>query len=312
MLPSPDVNVTIDLNRVRENAQAIASATGRPLLAVVKADAYGLGATDVAQTLADIASGFYVFRPQESLDAELDRFGGKHIVALQCAGASASDLIGRSIHPVVWELESTAAWRAAKPVLSIDTGQGRFGCEPSQVAAIVAAGDITEAMTHATTIEQVERFGEALRDAPAVTFRHAAGSALLSQPSAWLDVVRPGLALYEGAVRVTARLVEVRDSRGQPAGYTGFRVERYGVILIGYSNGVRRGPCAVNDRITQLLEVGMQSAFVALSPGDVVGDEVQLLGDRCDAQTIAHAWGASAQEVIFRLSRSGVRHVIGR
>ena len=56
----------------------------------------------------------------------------------------------------------------------------------------------------------------------------------------------------------------------------------------------------------------MQSAFVELSGGERVGDEVELLSSTCDARAVAAAWGSSTQEVIFRLSRSGVRHVVGR
>ena len=99
------------------------------------------------------------------------------------------------------------------------------------MAGIIAAGDLTEAMTHATAVVHVERFTDALANASTITCRHAAGSALLGEPAAWLDAVRPGLALYDDAVRVTARLVDVRESLGRPAGYTGFHADRYGVIL---------------------------------------------------------------------------------
>ena len=123
MLPSPDVNVTIDLSRVRGNAAAVAASTRRLLLAVIKADAYGLGAADVAAALADVVAGFYVFRADEAIDAGLDRFDAKHIVALHCGGASVDELVRRRIHPVVWDAAAAARWRAARPVLSVDTGR---------------------------------------------------------------------------------------------------------------------------------------------------------------------------------------------
>jgi alanine racemase len=121
---------------------------------------------------------------------------------------------------------------------------------------------------------------------------HAAGTALIEQdPAASLDAVRPGLALYRGAVRTSARLVAATDSAG-PAGYTGFEVARHGVILAGYSHGLRAGPCAVNGRPTRLLEVGMQSAFVECAPGDRAGDEVVLLGGVAE-QDFATGGGAA-------------------
>src|SRR5207237_3292243 len=107
--------------------------------------------------------------------------------------------------------------------------------------------------------------------------RHAAGSALLDEPEAHLDLVRPGLALSRGAVAVRTRLVEARDTRG-PAGYTGFTARRHGVILAGYSNGLRPGPCLVGGVRRRVVEVGMQSAFVDLGDEGAVGERVTLLG----------------------------------
>ena len=47
--------------------------------------------------------------------------------------------------------------------------------------------------------------------------------------------------MYAGAVRVLSHLVEVHQTRG-PAGYSGFRAAHHGVIIAGYSNGIRPGP----------------------------------------------------------------------
>jgi alanine racemase len=135
---------------------------------------------------------------------------------------------------------------------------------------------------------------------------HAAATALLNEPEAWLDALRPGLALYRAAVRVNAKLIDARDATG-PAGYTGFITARHGLIRCGYSNGLRRGPCVVNGQRRKILEVGMQSAFVELGPGDRIGDEVVLLGYDLKDEEIAAAWGASPHEAMFRLAGAGVR-----
>jgi len=138
-------------------------------------------------------------------------------------------------------------------------------------------------------------------------FSHAAGTALLEDDWSWLDAVRPGLALYRGAARVSARLVEVRDSTG-PAGYTGFVVSRHGVVLCGYSQGLRpAGPCLVNGRRSRVLEVGMQSAFVQCGAGDRVGDEVVLLGDGVGEDEVAGAWGTTPHNVLTTLAGAGER-----
>jgi alanine racemase len=139
---------------------------------------------------------------------------------------------------------------------------------------------------------------------------HAAGSSLLHEPSAWLDAVRPGLAIYQGAVRVSATLVEVRKSKG-PAGYSGFEVPWHGVILAGYSNGLRTGPCLVNGQPSRILEAGMQSAFVEVQPGDQAGSsEVILLGDSLSEAEVGKAWGTTPHEALLRLAGAGIRSYV--
>jgi alanine racemase len=61
----------------------------------------------------------------------------------------------------------------------------------------------------------------------------------------------------------------------------------------------------VNGQIRQILEVGMQSAFVELGPTDQRGDEVFLLSEQAglDEQTVAKAWGTSQQEVLVRMTK---------
>src|SRR5205085_8357018 len=105
---------------------------------------------------------------------------------------------------------------------------------------------------------------------------HSAASSLLDEKDAWLDAVRPGIALYREAIHVTTNLVEVHDAHG-PAGYSGFSVPRFGLILCGYSNALRKGPCLVNGQPRKLLEVGMQSSFVEVGAKNKPGDEVTLL-----------------------------------
>src|SRR5438067_2019491 len=76
---------------------------------------------------------------------------------------------------------------------------------------------------------------------------HAAATSLLDEPDARLDAVRPGLALYRGAVTAMTRLAEARASNG-PIGYTGWHNDgaTHGVILAGYSHGLRPGPVLIN------------------------------------------------------------------
>jgi alanine racemase len=297
--------VTIDLARVRANAEAIATRTGVPVIAVVKADAYGLGVRRVVEALAPVVDSFYVLDAAETLAyADVDT-AGKDTIAMLGASDDPADYVSRRIRPAVWTAERAHLLRKARPTLSVDTGQHRFSCPAEQVDAVLKTGACDDAFSHATTLPQVQQLRDLCNGR--VARLHAAGTALLDEPDAWLDAVRPGLALYAGAVRVTARLLEARDVTG-PAGYGGFvsSTGRLGMFIGGYSDGMRAGAeCLVNGVRRRVPEVGMQSAFVELGPRDKAGDEVVFLGDCITEREVANAWGTSPQEALFRLATCG-------
>ncbi len=309
MNPSPHVSVSIDLSRIRANAERVRAQTGVATYAVVKADAYGCGAAKVADAIAAVVDGFYVFCLEEAAAVGLKKFG-KPIISLLDESDDPAVYRQAGVKPVVWTIERAKALRGTQAVLSVDTGQQRFACDANEIGAIVRAGEIDEAMTHASRPEQAAAFDRATA-AFSFRFRHAAGTALLAHPAAWFNATRPGMALYDGAVSVSTRLVDVRNAVG-PIGYTGFLAARHGVILVGYSHGLRRGPCLVNGQRRQIVEVGMQSAFVELSVDDNTGDEVFLLGDGLDAAAVAQAWGTSQQEALVHLAGAGVQRHVSR
>lgn len=305
MSPNPHVQVRVDLRRIAQNVEDIARRTGVKVIAVVKADAYGLGGERVARAVADLVDGYYVFDPAEAIQSKLPATG-RRTVAMLCGSEDPNDYLPHKIQPIVWDEPRATALRRAKPILSVDVGQRRFGCPPERAKDLLRAGDIDEALAHATRLEHIQILKQAVEGVPGIRLQ-AAGSALLNEPAAWLDAVRPGLAIYQQAVRVSARLIDARDATG-PAGYGGFITARHGLIRCGYSNGLRVGPCLVNGQRRRLLEVGMQSAFVELGPGDRVGDEVVLLGEGVSETDVGAAWRCTPQEALYRLAGSGTRH----
>lgn len=299
-----------DLHRITANAADIKRVTARFMYAVVKADGYGCGAQAVARAVADSADGYYVFDLGESVKAELHTLG-KPVIAVDhpWRGYTPDDYLSAHVRPIVHCIERARELRNCRPVLSVDTGMHRFAASPADVRRLLAEGVIDEAMTHAVRVDEARRLvelcgGRGLR-------LHAAATALLGEPDALLDATRPGLALYRGAVRVTARVIEARDlPAGEPAGYARFvpgqdAPARLGVILGGYSNGVKPGICLIRGARRRIWETGMQSAFVELRPGEDVGEEVVLLGDTLTEADVAAVWKTSEQEVLVRLGTSG-------
>jgi alanine racemase len=299
------VTVSVDLGRVRSNLQQIRGQVGVEVWAVVKADAYGLGAGTVAEATADLVDGWCVFSLEEAVEARLWERTAKGAIALgPPARVGCEDYREHRVRPAVSTVEQAEALQAAGPVLCVDTGMQRFACAPKDVAAVVRAGQCVEAFTHAVTVEQAKRLQDVCGHRGMKL--HAAGSALLHHAAARLDAVRPGMAMYRGAVCVATRLVEVRQSHG-PVGYGQFNARRHGLILCGYSNGLRKGPCFVNGCKHKILEVGMQSAYVEIDAPNRVGDEVVLLGQGLAETELAVAWRTTPYEVLLALTGSGQR-----
>lgn len=299
-----------DLHRIHANAAAVKQRTGRFVYAVVKADGYGCDAQAVARAVADAVDGYYVFDLSESVKAELHKLG-KPVIAVDhpWRGYTADDYVAAHVRPIVHSAERAEALLRCKPVLSVDTGMHRLAATALETSRVLERGWVREAMTHAVRHEQVRELVE--RCGGRGLMLHAAATALLDDPEAWLDAVRPGLALYRGAVRVSARVIEARTlPQGEPAGYGRFipgkdGPARLGVILGGYAQGVKPGVCLIRGQRRRVWESGMQSSFVELRDDEDVGEEVVLLGDGLTEAEVASAWGCSEQEVLVRLGTSG-------
>ena len=128
----------------------IGQRVGVPILAVVKSDAYGLGAERVVKALADLVEGFCVFSLAEAIAARSWESTGKISMTLgPDPGAGAEEYVKHHVRPAVWTVERAAALRVALPIMSVDTGMQRFSCPPGQVDAVLKAGACDEAFTHA-------------------------------------------------------------------------------------------------------------------------------------------------------------------
>jgi alanine racemase len=224
--------VEVDLGALLHNVRAVHAVAGAPVVAVVKADGYGHGATPVAVALDASEEpglgGLAVSLVEEGVQL---REAGVRLpiwVLGPALHGGHDELVARDLTPIVsdaGDLEELAAVarRRGRPVeahLKVDTGMGRLGLLPQEVGEVVAgcvrdgAVAITGLATHfacadvddpadrsCATYAQLDAFDAAERVARAagapLRLRHVANSSgAMAFPRARLDRVRCGLALY--------------------------------------------------------------------------------------------------------------------
>lgn len=266
--------VDVDLSALQRNAAAIAERSGKPLLPMVKADAYGLGAVAVCGALERLNPwGFGVATLDEA--GELRRAGVRRRILIFTPVLPADFALVRSlgVTPTLGAPATIAAWNATGAGLwhlAVDTGMNRAGVEWWRIGEVVdlaRANPPEGAFTHfhsadvdlASVEEQEVRFREAVA---ALSVRpgllHAENSPSVAQrgQSQW-DIVRPGVFLYgvhpsavsgfaaEPVAHLRARVVELRDVReGETVSYGATwkarGARRVATLSIGYADGYRR------------------------------------------------------------------------
>lgn len=220
--------VEIDKSALKSNIEEIRRIT-RPeadIMAVVKADAYGHGAYEVAKTLLDngadglcIATiGEAVHLRQSGITSRLLILGGTDIVSYEDAVLYNIDLaIYDKASAVALSNEAVRQGRVCDIHIKLDTGMGRIGFPTDGSAIDEIAGicslpginpygifshfAVADTDDDEYTMRQYEAFTKTVEDlkAKGVTFkkRHICNSAgILRFPEMHMDMVRAGLILY--------------------------------------------------------------------------------------------------------------------
>ncbi len=218
-----DTHAQIKLEAIKANALSLSSFANRPILAPIKADAYGHGAVRVAQILEPESHiwGFAVATTSEALELRANGVYKEVLLLTPPPSDKIAALIHNQISFVVSSqaeleaLSSQATTQNERPKihLKINTGLNRLGATPEEGASILKASlhsrvELYGIMTHLVDSEdvpaehalvQIERFRNFLEThQPDVKYRHAAntGGVLNKALNAEFDLVRPGIGLY--------------------------------------------------------------------------------------------------------------------
>ena len=226
-MPNRAVWAEIDLGALRNNYREIKRhlQPGARLCAVVKADAYGHGAVQVARiAVEEGASYLAVATVDEGIELRRAGFTTPIIMLGLTLPESAVDIVAYDITQTVCELplaeaisrEAVRQGKLARVHLKVETGMGRIGIRPEEVGELAAAVaalpniEIEGMFSHFAAAdtadktfahEQLALFEQAISSVTERAGRpricHSAESAAaLEIPESHLDMVRAGIIQY--------------------------------------------------------------------------------------------------------------------
>jgi alanine racemase len=284
---------TVDLGAIRANTRTLLGVLGgSELWAVVKADAYGHGAADVAP--AALTAGATALCVTSVAEALALRPSVPEARILVLGPTAAGEVAAARDARLELTVSGERVPEGVPVHVKLDTGMGRWG-----LAELVAAPnrEVVGLMTHFADADadlgftelQLERFLDATEAHTGLT-RHAANSAAaLALPSSRLDAARCGIALYgvspfgEGptgwGLRPALRWEsEVAASKllgpGESTGYGRRFVAReptwIALVPVGYADGFRRDMTG-----TEVLVGDVRCAVVGTVSMDVIAVETR-------------------------------------
>ncbi len=311
------ISICVDTGRILSNLKLLRNdAKDKKICAVVKANAYGHGAIEVAETIEKHTDYFGVFNVEEGIN--LRKAGiNKPILAFSFLESDAELCIKHSITAGISSIEQAEALTVISRKLScdayvhiqVDSGMGRFGVqdERSLVNLLNACNDlsVTGVYSHLysresylSQIERFKTFENIVKGYYPSVISHISSSSAISEGDIYGDMIRPGLALYGyprnkylPAMKITGRVLNVSKIKpNETSGYDGiFRADKEGaeiaVVEGGYADGIlrnRRGLSFVlyKGSFLPIVAVCMDSVFVFTKGVNIKrGDKVYFVGE---------------------------------
>jgi alanine racemase len=214
----------IDLDHLTHNMRLLQSLVGnRPLWPAIKANAYGHGANIVARHLVDLGyNRLCVANPAEAIELIEAGVEATFIVLSATLPETSGYFVAYGLEPAVCTPEMVAGLaRAARKAgrrtavhLKVDTGMGRVGIRPEEVAGFLehcrnfpeitikglmshfpCADEVDKTFSH----QQIKAFHEVKKlthDHPIEVFHMANSAAIFDLPESHFDAARPGISIY--------------------------------------------------------------------------------------------------------------------
>jgi alanine racemase len=273
--------LTIDLGALVSNWQSLRERAGAARCsAVVKADAYGIGAERAAAALASAGCDtFFVAQLDEARRLRAVLPTATIYVLNGLTPGTAGEFRKYRLEPVLgswpeideWDAFSSASSERLPAAIHIDTGMTRHGLGRDEATVLVERAHLlnfrpslvmshfacADEPAHAMNARQIGEFRALAKLFPGVPASLANSAGILGQPDAMFDLVRPGISLYGGrallaggdemkpVVRLDVRIVQVRRAKkGDAVGYGAqHHLAKDGRVAIcgaGYADGLFR------------------------------------------------------------------------
>jgi alanine racemase len=333
--------LTVDLAAIVANWRALdaRSGPGVETAAVVKADAYGLGAARVGPALAAAgARSFFVALAEEG--AALRTAVGPAPAIYVFAGLMPGDAALCREHDLIPCLNSAAQvaafhreMRGHECALQVDSGMNRLGLEADELASVsgllpqLAPGLVlshlacADAPAHPMNAAQAASFAALAERLPGLRRSLAATGGILLGPAFHHDLTRPGIGLYGGlpfagatpVVTLALPVIQVRDvAPGEGVGYGAAwspdRHARVATVAAGYADGLLRalgggtvGLWAGPRRCPMVGRVSMDLITVDVSGIGEVPDQLEILNASQTIDDLAQAAGTIGYEILTSL-----------
>ena len=220
-----NTQVVIDLDAIEKNIDAVREKTGLPIMAIIKADAYGHGAIQVARLLEHKCAFFGVSSMLEAMELRRAGLQTPILILGYTPVAAYPTAIRQGIRPSIFHYEDALALsQAAQGAgltdvpfhFALDTGMSRIGfqvtpedadicaaiarlpgLDPEGLFSHYATADCADLSRAVRQNEQFDRFYGMLQDrGVSVRIRHMDNSAGVMNFKCKYEMVRSGIVTY--------------------------------------------------------------------------------------------------------------------
>ncbi|MFN4012751.1 MAG: alanine racemase [Aquificaceae bacterium] len=329
----PRAILKIKKEHIKENVKNLYKYSGKPIIAVIKANAYGIGALPISLLLEGMeeVSAFAVACVEEGIELREAGIKKKILVLGGVLKGEAKAFIEYNLTPVVSHQEHLKVLEGLNIPIHIkyDTGMGRLGfldevVKDERVEGVLS--HFSSPLDRDFSLLQIERFEKIVKRYTYLKYIHMESSAALVYKIPFTTHVRIGLALYgerpmqdypielKRALELKAKIISIKDlPTGFPISYSRSyiteRPTRVGVVAFGYADGLMKSlsnkahlyyrgkPVKILGNIT------MDMTMVDLTGMEAkIGDWVEVVGENQSFTDLAKLAGTIPYELMTNLS----------